>query len=219
MSEPNGTKLLDILQRRYEDRGYALHRHPGRDLLPPFMGDYSPDAIAIGPDQSIAIEIGGRPHEGQALNAARISALFQGQRKWKLELVVSDEGGRANASIVVPTKESILGVLRDAKQLVSSGHERAAFLLSWAALEAASRLASSEPRPRSISARGLIELLEGEGLVSFETGRELRVLADARNQIEHGDLSRLVTAAFVFVVTTAVGSLMPHCAAGNAASA
>jgi REase_AHJR-like len=38
-------RVLDALQKRYEARGFSFFKYPSRELIPEFLGDYTPDAI------------------------------------------------------------------------------------------------------------------------------------------------------------------------------
>ena len=49
--------LLESLLPRYEAEGFTVIIHPSSSFLPPFMGSYRPDAIALSPDKKIAIEV------------------------------------------------------------------------------------------------------------------------------------------------------------------
>ena len=75
-------RVLDVLQQRYEERGFTFFKYPPRDLLPTFLGNYLPDAIALGKDENIAIEVKSRA-DRDALIAGRIADLFRGQKKWR----------------------------------------------------------------------------------------------------------------------------------------
>ena len=50
-------RVLDLITPRLKAEGYAVFTHPSRDLLPAFMQDYQPDAIALGRPKNIAIQI------------------------------------------------------------------------------------------------------------------------------------------------------------------
>ena len=198
-------QILDVLRQRYEEKGFSFFKYPTRDLLPSFLGDYSPDAIALGRDQNVVIEVKAGPRYN-AMNIARLADLFRGQEKWKFELVVADDV--EETQIAPPAKESILQELSEAKELAASGHERAALIVAWAALEAAARMATIEPIFRPRTPKSLVELLEREGLISFEAAHELRSLADVRNAIVHGDVSRRVDANTIQALSQSVESIL-----------
>jgi hypothetical protein len=49
--------FLQTLVPGYEAEGFSVFLHPAREMLPPFMRGYQPDAIAVKDDEKIAIEI------------------------------------------------------------------------------------------------------------------------------------------------------------------
>ena len=77
------TRLLDLLGQRYEERGYAFFKYPPREMLPEFLRDYMPDAIALGPKDNVVIEI--KSGKGEK-NAKQVARLFKEQEDWRLDL-------------------------------------------------------------------------------------------------------------------------------------
>ena len=54
-------RLLELLRPRYEAQGYMFIEYPSGEALPAVLKGFNPDAIAIGPQKNIAIEIKLRP--------------------------------------------------------------------------------------------------------------------------------------------------------------
>src|SRR5215207_11081681 len=84
--------ILENLRQRYEGDGYTFFAYPPRDLVPPFLEDYRPDAIAIGPRGRVAIEV--KLHRGAAGTAqlSKVASLFSDHPDWQFIVVYSDEG-------------------------------------------------------------------------------------------------------------------------------
>jgi uncharacterized protein YutE (UPF0331/DUF86 family) len=183
-------RVLDALQQNYEARGFSFFKYPSRELIPEFLGDYTPDAIALGPNGNIVIEVKSSPRATAGFPAAQIAERFRNQSGWKFELIFAEEANFEDNSIPPASKELILRQLAEIRALAATGHERAAFILAWGALEAAARISLSGPLHQPMTATSLVEFLEREGLVSSATARRLRNLINARNAIVHGDLSR-----------------------------
>jgi len=207
-SEPRERAILDLLKERYEDEGYAFFVYPAPSLVPTFLDDYRPDAIAVGQGGGVVIEVkGGRnPSVGAS---PRIADLFKDQGKWKYVVVYADDYP-PEALLPLPSSQEVKLRLREVERLAKGGHLSAAFLLSWSALEAAARLAQTQPGDRVTRARSaaqLVESLERDGLVDFETGAKLRQLVNARNALVHGDLSRTVPERDVEVLVAAIQEL------------
>ena len=51
------SNVLRSLQQTSEARGLKFYIHPPREIVPEFLGDFRPDAMAIGPDGGIIIEV------------------------------------------------------------------------------------------------------------------------------------------------------------------
>ena len=52
IEERRESEVLRLLSRRFEEEGYTFLIHPTRELVPTFLKDYHPDAIAISPEGS-----------------------------------------------------------------------------------------------------------------------------------------------------------------------
>jgi hypothetical protein len=84
-------RVLEALQQKYEAKGFSFVKYPSRELIPPFLGDYTPDAIALGPHENIAIEVQTNARASAEFPAAQIAERFRHQDRWKFELVFADE--------------------------------------------------------------------------------------------------------------------------------
>lgn len=194
-------RVLDVLKERYENEGYTFFVYPPRELIPAFLGTYMPDAIAVSPQESIVFEIKGQRSAKGDMTLAELSKKFEGKKNWKLIVIYGDEVDKNDEEISLSSKMQIERHLNEAEKLLAHGHIRAAFVVAWGAFEAVARriLKSSEfsglYRPKS--PQQLSEMLERQGFLGFEGGRQLRSLASTRNAIVHGDLSKGVDKAKV----------------------
>jgi uncharacterized protein YutE (UPF0331/DUF86 family) len=180
------TRLLDLLGQRYEERGYAFFKYPPREMLPEFLRDYMPDAIALGPKDNVVIEI--KSGKGEK-NAKQVARLFKEQEDWRLDLVFADDVYASDPVFPSPAREMIDAAIIQARKLEANGFMHAALVIAWSALEAAARFYEEQSQHRSKSTQSLVEFLEREGLVDFETSKELRFVGDLRNRLVHGDLA------------------------------
>jgi hypothetical protein len=180
------SRLLDLLGQRYEERGYAFFKYPPREMLPEFLRDYMPDAIALGPKDNVVIEV--KSDRGER-NAKQIARLFKEQEDWRLDLVFAGDVDASDPILPSPAREVIDAAIAQAKKLKANGYVQAALVIAWSALEAAARLYDEQKQHRSKSTQTLVEFLEREGLVDFETSKELRSIGELRNRLVHGDLT------------------------------
>jgi hypothetical protein len=65
------SNVLRNLQVASEARGLTFYINPPREVIPDFLGNYEPDAIAVGPEGGIVIEVkrGRRPESETQLAA------------------------------------------------------------------------------------------------------------------------------------------------------
>jgi hypothetical protein len=185
-----------MLKSSYEGKGYSFVMYPSREILPPFLGDYRPDAVALKEPGGVVIEVISDRHA----SSARLHSLtkrFEKQKDWTLEIVTAPS---ADTSIPTSTKEEIVSELERISTLTAAGQYRAAFLIAWAALEAAVRallLSEGLSTDRSLVPAQIPELLTRYGFIDQASSIRLRTLIASRNSVAHGDFKRAVGQADV----------------------
>jgi hypothetical protein len=189
-------RVLALLRNRYEADGFLFIEHPARADLPVFMGGYQPDALALGEDKSIAIEVKLRRDAASEDSLRAIRERFNGQSPWELHVVYGAEV--EDEAMEVPTPEQIRKHIEEAEALLAGGFPRAALALSWAAIEAIARTLRPElPASGPRTTRAALELLEHLGRLRFQQAQALRKLSPLRDKVVHGDLGATVTPADV----------------------
>jgi REase_AHJR-like len=81
-------EVLERVVAELEAEGYEVYLYPNRHLLPPFLAGYTPDAVALGPGKSLAVEVLKKSDQATR-RRKRIQALFEGQDKWELRVMDS----------------------------------------------------------------------------------------------------------------------------------
>lgn len=189
-------RVLALLRDGYEADGFSFIEHPDGTDLPPFMRGYRPDALALGKDKSIAIEVKLRRDAAAEKNLRAISERFKGQSLWEFRVVYGDEV--EDEPIWAPTPEQIQAHIVEAEALLAQNHPRAALVLGWAAIEAIARTLSPDfPSRGSRTMRQAVELLEHLGRLRFRQAQELRRLSPLRAKVVHGDFRTTITTADV----------------------
>ena len=189
MSKPDWTlerAEIERVAQEYRQKGYEVFVAPNASQLPDFLREYPPDIIARGPADSVVIEVKQRVTEGDRLSA--IARRVKSQPGWRFVLVspgMDPQSQAGDVDIFDPKK--IRALLRQAESL-ATGHQEAAVLLSWAALEAAMRLAArrydvESPRPDTWS---LLRELVSNGLVDRTEYQTLTDVFRYRSAIAHG---------------------------------
>jgi hypothetical protein len=194
MTEPvrlEGDALRQLRQAS-EARGFTFYINPPRDLLPEFLGDFRPDAIAKGPGGGIVVQVLRSGAPASKGDLADIAKRISSQSGWEFRAIYARAPADEMAEIPVPTTRQILDALSEGDTLVKAGHDAAALVAAWAVLEALSRLAIVQGEatpPSALSAAQTVQTLAAHGYLEQEDADRLRTLAIPRNAAVHGDLS------------------------------
>lgn len=187
MSEATEFEVLQRLVPDLEAEGYDVYIHPNKPLLPQFLRDSSPDAIAIRSDKNLAIEVLSKSPTASS-KLERLTALFQNQPNWELRVIwITPSSQRVNLEVQNVT--AIQERIDEIRQLASSGHSEPALLMAWATFEALARAMLEKQFVRPQSPGRIIQVLASEGLVTPTEADFLRNLAEKRNRLIHGDLN------------------------------
>jgi uncharacterized protein YutE (UPF0331/DUF86 family) len=179
--------FLRTLIPGYEAEGFSVFLHPAREMLPPFMRGYQPDAIAVKDEKKIAIEIK-RDAARHAARMEQLQQMFLKHPEWDLRIYYIP-GGPGEEDIQTLNHSEIDAALAEVDQLKRAGHLRAALIMAFAALEAASRALLPQSLARPQPANKLVEVLASEGAVTPAEAESLRYAVGLRNAVAHGGFS------------------------------
>lgn len=190
------SSALQDLRRASEAQGLTFYVKPPRKVVPDFLGNYQPDAIARGSDGGIIIEVMHRRSREGETRLAELSEKISCQKGWEFRVIYLNPAVDGALPIKKPTWAQLHAALRESEALAAGGHHAAALVSAWAALEALARLASSGggAGPSNASPLHAVQALAREGFVENEVADRLRRLAGLRNAVVHGDLSAEVPA-------------------------
>src|ERR1700676_3329870 len=104
VSESTATYILESLLPRFEAEGFDVFLHPSPSILPSFMKDHPPDAIAISPHKKIAIEVV-RPIKNSE-KIAQLQKLIAEHSDWELR-VLRIPSSSSQIAIEVASRTSI----------------------------------------------------------------------------------------------------------------
>jgi hypothetical protein len=186
------SNVLRNLQQVSEARGLKFFINPPREILPEFLGNFQPDAIAVGPEGGIIIEVKLRRSPASVRKLAEIAKRVSGQKGWEFRAIYLTPPTDETLPIAKPTPEQLRATFGEIQALMKGGHPAAALVTAWATLESLARLASanSEARsPRGFSPLQAIQTLAEEGYIENEAADRLREMANLRNAVVHGDFS------------------------------
>jgi uncharacterized protein YutE (UPF0331/DUF86 family) len=185
------SSALRNLQRVSEARGLKFYVNPPRDVVPDFLGDFRPDAIARGPEGGIIIEVKLQRTPESERRLAEIARRVSAQKGWEFRAIFATPPIDEISSIPKPTQQQLQGAFDQIEALTNGGHHTAALLIAWATLESLARLANanSETGTRTFSPLQAIQMLAEQGYLENEAADNLRGMVGLRNAVAHGDLS------------------------------
>ena len=192
--------VLDRLKETYEHQGYQFFIEPLPQMLPAFLDGFRPDAIALKPGENHIIEVKFGRRAGEERRLETLAGLVAGQPGWQLKVFYEAERPEDTLQIALPNRTQIETQLSEAEQLEAAGHRKAALLLAWSVLEAIARARAAHEgtiSQRPFSPAQTVQSLEMAGIIDRETGRDLRVKAQLRNLVAHGDLAAEINAVTV----------------------
>lgn len=186
-AEQSRRLIIDQLAPRLEAEGYSVVYEPPRRMLPPFMGSYVPDAIALGQDKKIAIEVivEGEPGEAKERD---LRQLFKDARDWELNVYFVRPGEKDLFSPV--SLRSIEEAIESSESLAQAGALAPALMMGWAVFEALARFFAPEKYRKPQTPARLVESLANSGYVTPSEADFLREAGRLRNSLAHGDLER-----------------------------
>lgn len=181
--------VLDLLVPQLEEDGYSVFIQPPRSLLPKFMAEYRPDAVAMGKPKNLAIEI--VQGEAPAARLGSLSERFAGRPDWELR-VYYYQPDRDDEALSPPGREAIEAAAATVEGLVAAGQPEAGLLIGWSALEALGRFLLPQKLRRPQTAGRLLESIAQAGVVTPDEAERLRALQAIRTRVAHGDLGASV---------------------------
>jgi uncharacterized protein YutE (UPF0331/DUF86 family) len=200
------TAILESILSRLRADGYDVFRKPPPHVLPEFMADYRPDAIAIGRGKKLAIEIVGDQSRSPAM-LSKLQERFTPDSGWELQVVYARSQPSIQSMETVP-ETSIERSLATVGQLNEAGLTQPALLIAWASFEALGRRLLPDHFERPQTPGRLVEILAREGHLTPDEADAVRQLIATRNRLIHGDLDVQIDKAQVEHFTSMLAALL-----------
>jgi uncharacterized protein YutE (UPF0331/DUF86 family) len=178
--------LLENVLPELEAEGFEVFTNPSPRILPAFMREYPPDAIALRQDKNLAIEVlrESAPSTGRLDKLRDILALH---KDWELRVYwVSPSSARK--PIESASRRAIEQSISTVEELVTDGRVGPALLLAWATFEAIGRAILPDRFQMAQTSGRLIEVLASDGHITPTEADHVRLLAESRNRLAHGGL-------------------------------
>lgn len=185
MSQAIEVETLQRLVPELQAEGYEVYVHPNKPLIPEFLGNFPPDAIALRGDKNLVVEVMRQsPQASQKLE--RLTALLKGREDWELRVVWIEP--KAQTSLPIQGINEVSSRLSEIKELAAGGHIEPAMLLSWATFEALARAILIKDFERPQTPARLVQVLASAGYLTPTEADKFRALAEKRNRLIHGGL-------------------------------
>lgn len=180
----NEREILRLEAEKLESDGYTVVLEPSPSALPDGLRGLRPDAIAIGKEPNLLLEV----VSGDQRSEAKVQQLHKALElisKWKLHIIYA---GAKAADQLIPIPLQEIKNSADRIPSVAAQDTRASLMLCWATLEALARALQPGTFPRPQTPGRIIERLAGVAYVTASTAEFLRRMATKRNEFVHGQL-------------------------------
>jgi len=202
--------ILNVLKHKYESEGYAFFIQPPEGLIPKVIADYKVDALATNNTEKIIIEVV-RDTQVSQKKLVKLSGLLRGLDDWVLKVIYADSFDSEDESYIEPEIYQISEAVKKAEKLNRAGFKNEAFISYWITLEALTVLLSnniSKTNTPILSPKSLVSFLEQHGYSSFKDSEKLRIYANIRNKLVHGDLGLKVQSKDIKNMSAIVNKLV-----------
>jgi len=195
MSNFEHDELVSTVANKYEEKGYQVTLEPedGAALYPDFLAGmkYRPDLIAVKEDDKVIVEVKNRKSLIHNSAMQKISESVDAVPDWRLELHVYNDSDLNKIDTEKDKnidKEEILSKIEKIKTLVSMKYFEPAFLMSWAALEAAARTKLERENEKNIykNPNLLFKQLYTKEYLNYNHFNFIKKYEPFRNKIAHG---------------------------------
>jgi uncharacterized protein YutE (UPF0331/DUF86 family) len=186
------TAAADVLRNllpELEEEGYEVFLLPQPPILPPFLSNFRPDAIARRRDKHIVIEIVRSLSNDRKLQ--ELARLVRENPGWELRVILAKP--TTTTAIERQPIEAIRRTIDEIKKLTRTEHYAAALIMSWATFEALGRLLMFDEFQKPQSPGRLVQVLAQEGYLTPSEADRLRALTEKRNSLVHGRLQTQIT--------------------------
>ncbi|MBT9369191.1 hypothetical protein [Rhizobium sp. CSW-27] len=178
------TRALSVMSGRWEKLGYQLVIAPDPNDLPDFLRPLKPQAIAINRLPRLAIFVMRTQNQNSDIRLGQMRTVFEAHPEWQMEVVYDTQETIELERVAPGELKSAINSL----EALASVEPRAAVLLGWSVIEAATRRLEPDLADRGLPPASLVELLISSGHLEQQDGEPMRRLARMRNALAHGQL-------------------------------
>lgn len=201
--------VLDAHEPKWVADGYRVVRRPSQAALPPFLHGFTPDALLIGREPKVVVEVVAKGDINVPRKMDDLKKRLRGHEDWRVEVLFA---GQAPAQLRSMTLRSLEDAVATVRRLADD-EPRGALLLAWATIEAVARYLEPERTKRPQSPARVVEVLASGGHITPSQAQTIRDAIKDRNNIVHGELdirpSKEAIAGLAEIVEHVLESLEP----------
>lgn len=197
--------VFEQIASGFERDGYQFVQNKEVDI-PKGSLRYQPDFVAQKGNQFIAIEIKARRTASGERSLSRIKQDIESDINWKFQVFYADEVLDPKP-LSKSDNETLLKIIKEAERAADEGYLNAAFLLSWGAFESAARINHSKIFSKPQTPGRMITILSERGEITADHAQQLRLLAQVRNNLIHGEFGINVQKSDVKFMTNIISRL------------
>lgn len=190
--------VLEEVASNLEAEGFQVFLQPSAEILPAFLRQYSPDAIAISATSSsrnFVIEVAQEGAEATRKAEALRNAL-KGHQEWDFRLYLVSPH-KSSPSLQIVSYAEISQGIETVERLLAEAQVEPALLMAWATFEALCRAVMPDKFAKPQTPGRLVEVMGSLGLLTPSEADRVRSLIGRRNAIAHGGLTTKVDASDV----------------------
>jgi Holliday junction resolvase len=131
-------EALNELRKNFEAEGYSFILNPTTETLPDFLHDNRPDAIAIGPNEKVVVEVKSRRTRASAILLELMAQKVSSQPGWRLLIVYTGESSEV-LELHRADQHQIDRALHDIRSLMKVGPNRVLLVAVWSVFEVLAR--------------------------------------------------------------------------------
>lgn len=174
----------------YKDKGYSVNINPTSSQLPAFLKNYQPDIIARREDENVLIEVKTQADRADLKQFENVAEEISNMKNWRLEVVFTNP----KTKTIKWEKQETLSELNinnritEINKLIGFNSLEAAFLLSWATMEAVLRQKLNVEKSTALekNTQSVIKTMFSLGLLNQNDYKSLQTMNQRRNYLIHG---------------------------------
>lgn len=186
----NIERRIREIVKDYQSKGYTVIVNPKQSELPSFIKGFQPDIIAKREDENVLIEVKTKTDRADLRQFESLAAELQKKKNWRFEVVFTNPKSKPLALDNQRTlnDQSVNRRIAEINKLINYDSFEAAFLLSWATIEAVLRQKLTNEKSATIEKQTLsvIRTMFSLGLLNQRDYKLLQEINQKRNHLIHG---------------------------------